>query len=428
MHPYFIHQSRWLFLSVLLFSLQVLATPCRNCGKESEPGKDGQMFCRTCDSGKLTSPPPSPSSTIDKGLKRSAARMNATEATDDELSDHSESDSSPFGIWVMSDENEDLLNVQVEVSDRTVDAFERKDGNAYAKSLAKVLAQNMAKIARNLKVNQLDISFKEEHHCHQKKERRDHQHLHKSLAFFIRHFQKQLEMQDHQELHNSLAFFIRDFKQMEVRDQLQEQQEMMQKLHQAALGSGAVEKEKMPIHEKAIALTRERATKIAPSQWPDLSDAGMTLLLSIKYQNDLLMMDLTSVFRAIQEGNMIQLIVTQRVAADEGNQAAAGTTRLFMLGAIMPAPATDDDTVSMDMHVLIGTQQPLHVNQQNLMNILIAAKEVAGEYEHGADLSLYFFLSPQINIQINEDPLSSIPDIEHSINRNLPDSALSPKL
>ncbi|WOG27767.1 hypothetical protein [Endozoicomonas sp. 8E] len=387
------------------------------------------MFCRTCDYGKLTSPPPSPSSTINKDLKRSAARMNATEATDDELPAHSESDSSPFRIWVVSDENEDLLNVQVEVSDGTVDAFERKDGNAYAKSLAKVLAQNMAKIARNLKVNRLDISFKEEHHCHKKKERRDHQHLHESLAFFIHHFQKQLEMQDHQELHKSLTFFISHFKQMEVRDQLQEQQqEMMQKLHQAALYSGALEKEKMPIHEKAIAMTRERATKIDPSQWPNLSGVGMTLLLSIDYQNDLLMMDLTSVFQAIQEGNMVQLLVTQTVSADEGNQAAAGTTKLYMLGAIIPAPDINSDTVSTDMHLLIGTQQPLHVNQQNLTNILIAAKEVAGEYEHGADLSLYFFLSSQINIQDNEDPLSSIPNIEHSINRNLPGSALSPKL
>ncbi|WOG27763.1 hypothetical protein [Endozoicomonas sp. 8E] len=293
---------------------------------------------------------------------------------------------------------------RVQVSDKTMDAFEREDGKAYAKAVAKLLSRNMDKIAGNMKVDQLDMCFEEEHHDHKKRERQDHQHRHKSLAYFVYHFEKQMKWQCREE-----------------------QMGMMQKLHQAALGAGALETENSPIHEKARTLTRERVTKIEPLQWPNLSGIGMTLLLSTEFQNDQLTMDLTSVYQAIQEGSMIQLIITQTVAANEGNQAAAGIPLWLMLGAIIPDPAMNGDKESTDMQLLIGTQKPLQVNQQNLMNVLIATMEIAGQNEHNADLSLHFFLSPQINIQDNEDPLPPIPNIENSINPNLPVSGFATK-
>ncbi len=404
MHHYFIHQLRWLLSFILLFSIQVSANPCKNCGEESEPGKDGQMFCQTCDSGKLTYPALSRSSHTNKRLKRSAAKKSATMTTNDEIPAPSCLDPLPFRILLAKDENEDVLMARVQVTDKTMDAFERKDGKAYTKALAKLLAMIMDKIARNMKVDQLDMSFEDEHHGHKRKEQWDHRHWHKSLAYFIYQCEKQMKRRGEEE-----------------------QTGMMQKLHQAALGAGAAETEKRPIHEKARALTRESVMKIEPPQWPDLSAMGMTLLLSTEFQNDQLMMDLSSVFQAIQEGNMIQLIITQNVAADEGNQAAAVIPTWLMLGAIIPDPAMNVDTESADMHLLIGTQQPLLVNQQNLMNVLVATIEIAGQNEQNADLSLHFFQSPQINIQVNEDPLSSIPNIENSINPNLPVSGFTTK-
>ncbi len=397
---YFIHQSRWLLSLVLLFSLQVLAAPCKNCGKESEPGKEGQMLCQTCDSGKLTAPPPSPSSPANEALQGSAAIKNAIEPTTDEIP---APPSSPFRILLVNDENEDVLNARIQLSDETFDAFDHKDDNAYT-TLSKLLARYMTKIAGKMNLNELEMTFQEEHHNRKKKEGLDYQHRHDCLVFFIRQFHKQIRGR---------------FKE--------EQTGMMQKLYQAALGAGAAETEKRPIHEKARALTRESATKIEPPEWPDLSGMGMTLLLSTEFQNEQLMMDLTSVFQAIQEGNMIQLIITLTVAADGGNQAAAGIPTWLMLGAIIPDPAMNGDTESADMHLLIGTQQPLHVNQQNLMNVLIATIEIVGQNEQNADLSLHFFQSLQMNIQDNEDPLSSIPNIENSINPNLPVSGFATK-
>ncbi len=391
MRHYFIHLARWFFLFILLFSLKVSASPCKNCGKENEPGKDPQMLCQACDCEKLTSLASSPSSPANEGLKNSAAKKDATGATNDEIPVPPKLDPSPYGIWLTKDENEGSLKARIQVSDETLDAFEREDGNAYARAVAKILALNMTEIAEDMDVNELDVSLEGEHHCQKKMERRDPQNLHKSLKFFMRRFQKQMKKGAHSQL------------------------ERFQELHQAQLNAGALQIKKMPIHKKATALTHKRTARIDPSQWPNLSDMGMTLLLSAEFQNSQLMMDLTSVFQAIQEGNMIQLIITRMVVADEGNKAAAATVKPILLGAIIPDPAMNGHTESTDMHLLIG-RLPVHVNQDNLMNVLTAIMQALGKRRRNAHLSLHFFLSPQMSIQDIEDPLPSTINIEHSIN------------
>ncbi len=315
MHHDFIHQSRWLFLSVLLFSLQVSATHCKLCSKESEPGKDGQMFCQTCDSGKSASPPHDPPSFSDEGLKSSAAEKKATEATNDEIP-----------------------------------------------------AQDKTNI----------LEFRE---------------LWKEL--------------------------------MDSWAPLQAQPEMMQRLHQAELSAGATETERMPIHEKVRALIRKRHSKENRFKSSNMSYMKKVYLLSVGFQNSQLAMDPASVFQVIQRGDMIQLSISaQMVAADAGNQvAAAATTRLLEIhGAIIPDPATEGDAESTDMHLFIGTQQPLRVNQQNLMSVLTATMEVVAENSHNNDASLHFHLIPQTSIPPDEDPLLPSSNIEDWINRNLPDS------
>ncbi|WP_422136452.1 hypothetical protein [Endozoicomonas sp. ALD040] len=377
MHYYFIHQSRWLSLFVLLSSLQVLATPCKNCGKEIEHGKDEQMFCRTCDSGKSASPPLDPSSSADQSLKSSAAK-NATGATN---SEKPFPEFLPFRILSFdADENDDVLVVEAQLSGLAIDAFERGNGDA----LAEYIAQSQINLAGHMKVDHLKIKFVEGTRLQQ-------------ISKMVEQKQKQLEL--------------------------------AQKIHQAVLSAGAAEGTKivkMPIHERVENLTSERAAKIDPSQWPDLSDMGMVHLLTAEFQNSPLMMDLTSVFQAIQQGNMIQLIITRMAVADEGNKTAEGTVTPLIFAAIIPNPFMAGQTKSADMHLLLGSP-PLHVNQDNLMNALTAVMNVVSEHEHNADLSLHFFLSPQINIQDNGDPLSSIPNIENSINPNFPVSGFATK-
>ncbi len=382
MRHYFIHQSRWLFLFVLLTGPQVLATPCKNCGKESEPGKDGQMFCQTCNSLKFTSPPPSPSSSDNESLKNFAARKNATE-TINSITPSPKVAPSSYSISLSKGKNDDELMAQIRVndmarihvSDMVVDGDVREDSDAFTKVLAKVIAQDLMEIDENMKVSHLKVKLEESHHL-----------------------QKLLKMVEQQ------------LKQLKM---LQKSQ----KLYHAQLNAGALKTQKMPIHEKLIALNHERAAKIASSQWPSLSDMRMTNLLSAEFQNSQLMMDLTSVFQAIQGGNMIQLLITQSVAADEGSQAAAGTVTPMILGFIIPDPAMDGHKESTDMHLLTGTR-PVQVNQDNLKNVLTDMMKALGENKHNAHLSLHFFLSPPTYLHDNEDPLPSTFNIENSINLN----------
>ncbi|WP_422136448.1 hypothetical protein [Endozoicomonas sp. ALD040] len=372
MHHNFIHLSQWLFLSVLLFSLQVSATPCKNCGKESEPGEDGQMFCQNCDSGKSASAPSGPSSSADEDLKSSAAGKNATGATNDEIPDSPDLNTSRYSVLLLKEGN--VLMSQVKISEAAVAAAEGEGGNAFAREFAKTIAENLLTIARSTNTDHMIVDT--------------------------------VEMRDQMQ------------ERMVLRDQQKNKMTIFPRLHQAQLCAGAEETKRIPIHERAEALTHQRAGKIALSQWPIPSDTGMIHLLSAGFQNSRLMMDLTSVFKAIQEGDMVQLIIT-RTVTDESNQAAAGTARPTMLGSIIPAPTMNDHTESSDMHLLMGPR-PVRVSQHNLMNVLIAIMKVLDENEHNAHLSLHFFLIPQTYIQDNEDPLTSISDIESSINPNLP--------
>ncbi|WOG27764.1 hypothetical protein [Endozoicomonas sp. 8E] len=346
------------------------------------------MFCQACDSGKSASPPPDSSSSADESLKSSAAK-NATGATNSENL-FPKFYVLPYSILSFdADENDDVLVAQARLSGLAIDAFERGNGDA----LAEYIAQNLIDLAGLMKVNHLKINFVEGGRLQR-------------LSAMVEQKQKQ--------------------KQLEKK---QKQLEFLQKMHQAVLSAGAAEGTKivkMPIHERVEDLTHERARKIDPSQWPDLSDMGMVHLLTAEFQNSPLMMDLTSVFQAIQEGNMIQLIITRMAEADEGNKTAEGTVTPLIFAAIIPNPLMEGQTESADMHLLLGSP-PLHVNKDNLMSALTAVMNVVSEYEHNADLSLHFFLSPPINIQDNEDPLASIPNIENSINPNLPVSGFATK-
>ncbi|WOG27768.1 hypothetical protein [Endozoicomonas sp. 8E] len=205
---------------------------------------------------------------------------------------------------------------------------------------------------------------------------------------------------------------------------LQAQPEMMQRLHQAELSAGATETERMPIHEKVRALIRKRYPKENRFKSSNISYMKKVYLLSVGFKNSQLAMDPASIFKVIQKGDMIQLSITAHmVAADAGNQAAAATTRLLEIhGAIIPDPATEGHAESTDMHLFIGTQQPLRVNQQNLMSVLTATMEVVAENAHDNDASLHFHLIPQTSIPPDEDPLLPSSNIENWINRNLPGS------
>ncbi|WP_422136451.1 MULTISPECIES: hypothetical protein [unclassified Endozoicomonas] len=449
MHPYFIHQSRWLFLSVLLFSLQVLATPCRNCGKESEPGKDGQMFCQTCDSWKSAFPPPDPSSSADEGLKSSAAQ-NTSGATNSEIPAPELYPVNYNFLFLEKDDNDELI-ARVQIGSMLVYAAEREDSDLHA-TLAELIALDLINLYDLIKLDILKFERED-----------DDYDVYATLADLIALNLIDLydlikldvlkvereeggsptlldKREDRDRLQNLLGIVEQAQKLLEVAGQGQKQLgrlklrqtqlKFLLKLHQALLSEDTVSVRliKTPIHEKAESLSRKIAAEIDPSQWPDLSDMGMAHLLSAEFQNSPLTIDLTSVFNAIQQGNMVQLIVTQTTVADEGNQAEAGTVMPVMPvmhGAIIPNPFMNAQTVPINMHLLLGTL-PLHVNQDNLINTLTAIMNILAENEH--NLSLHFFLPPQAYIQDNEDLLLSIPDIEHSINRNLPDSALSPKL
>ncbi|WP_422139617.1 hypothetical protein [Endozoicomonas sp. ALC020] len=396
MHHYFIHQSRWLSLFVLLLSAQVLAAPftCERCGKE--------FFCRTCDSGNSTSTPSGPSSCAYKDMKSSAAK-NTSGATNSERPDLEEFYLPAYRFSsVEKGENGDSLIVQVKVRESVIDAIERaaveKEGDACTKSLAELIASKLVAIGNHSKIDH--VNFK-------------------------------LDEGDQERLP----------KLFEMVEQKQKQIEFLKKMFLAARGA-KVERTIMArsiIHERAEVLTRERAANIDPSQWPNLSYMGMTHLLTAEFQNASLMFDLTAAFQAIQEGNMIQLIITRMAAADEGNQAAAGTVTPVMLAALIEGPTQRrDQAESPNVHLVWGTPPmiyndmnlppPLRFNQHDLMDALTAIMSVVSEYEQNADLSLHFFTTPQTYIQNNEDPLLSIPNIEHSINRNLPDSAFSAKM
>ncbi|WOG27772.1 hypothetical protein [Endozoicomonas sp. 8E] len=384
MHHYFIHQSRWLSLFVLLLSAQVLASPftCKRCGKE--------VFCRTCDCGNSTSPPSGPSSSADEDMKSSAAK-NATGATNFEIPDPGAFDPIPYKfLSVKKGENDDTLIVQVKVKDWAFDAIARaeaeEDGDAYAKALAERIAYSLVDMGHLSGIDH--VNFK-------------------------------LEEGDQERLP----------KLFEMVEQKQKQMEFLEKMSLAARSAGAGQTVllTLPIHARVEALSRERAAKIDPSQWPDLSYMGMTHLLTAEFQNASLMIDLTSVFQTIQEGNMIQLIVTRMTVADAGNQAAAGTVTPVMLAAIIPEAFNPCSSCSesTNMHLVWGTPAmlfndmhlplPLHFNNQhsNLMNALTAIMNVVSENEHNADLSLHFFMSPQTYIQ-NEGDRPVLCEIYHN--------------
>ncbi|WOG27765.1 hypothetical protein [Endozoicomonas sp. 8E] len=422
MHPYFIHKSRWLSLFVLLSSVQVLADPCSNCGRQSEPGKDGQMFCRTCDSGKSASPPTDLSSSTDDGLKSSAAQ-NATGATNSEIPAPELYPILYNFLSLVNDDNDESI-ARVQVGSMRIYAVEREDGDVIA-SLAELITLNLINLYDLIELDALKVEPEE-----------DSLRLLGKWEVGVR-LQNLLEIVEQRPKLLKIAMQEQElFETAEQGQKLlgmfqlrQTQLKFLLKLHQALLSEDTVSVRliKTPMHEKAEALGRKIAAATDPSQWPDLSDMGMVHLLTAEFQNSPLTMDLTFVFNAIQQGNMVQLIITQATVADEGNQAVAGTVRPVMHGAIIPNPIMNAQTVPMNMHLLLGTL-PLHVNQDNLMNTLTAIMGTLAENEHNAHLSLHFFLPPQAYIQDNEDPLLSIPDIEHSINRNLPDSALSQKL
>ncbi|WP_422136444.1 MULTISPECIES: hypothetical protein [unclassified Endozoicomonas] len=374
MHHYFIHQSRWLSLFVLLLSAQVLASPCtcKRCGKE--------LFCRTCDSGNSTSPPSGPSSSADEDIKSSAAK-NTTGATNSEIPDPEAFDPIPYRFSsVEKGENGDSLIVKVKVRGRVIDAIQRaeteEDGDASTKGLAELIASNLVDMSNLREIDHVNFTLDEG----------DQERLPKLF---------------------------------EMVEQKQKQMKFLEKMYLAARSAGAGQTVmlKTPIHVRVEALSRERAAKIDPSQWPDLSYMGMTHLLTAEFQNASLMFDLTAVFQAIQEGNMIQLIVTRMAVADAGNQAAAGTVTPVMLAAIIPEAFNPCSSCSesTNVHLVWGTPAmlfndlhlplPLHFNNQhsNLTNALTAIMNVVSENEHNADLSLHFFMSPQSYIQNDGD-------------------------
>ncbi|WOG27771.1 hypothetical protein [Endozoicomonas sp. 8E] len=334
-------------------------------------------------------------------MKSSAAKT--TGATNSETPNSVELYLKPYRFLSVKRENDDTLIVQFKIRDWAIDDIERakteEDGDACAMAFAEQMASNLVDMRNIIKG--------------------------------INHVNFELEEGDQERLPKL-------FKMVE---QKQKQIEFLQKMYLAA-GGAEIERTitRGTIHERVEALTHERAANIDPSQWPNLSYMGMTHLLTAEFQNASLMFDLTAVFQAIQEGNMIQLIITQTLAADEGNQAAAGKVTPVMLAALIPEVLfrRSDQTESPNVHLVWGTPPmvyndmnlppPLRFNQNDLMDALTAIMNVVSEYEQNADLSLHFFVAPQTYIQNNEDPLSSIPNIEHSLNRNLPDSAFSPKM
>ncbi|WP_252179898.1 hypothetical protein [Endozoicomonas sp. 4G] len=354
MHRYLIHPLRWLFVSVLLFSVQVLASPCKHCGKENKPGKDGQTFCRTCDSGK------------------SAGATNSVTPFPDVY---------PLNYRVLpmvKNKNGEWIS-RYQFRSSFIDTIERGNGDAAAWALAVVIARELVENARLMGLAYpLEFEFQEEDRL-------------QKLRKMVKRKQKQLHF--------------------------------LQKLHLAAsnAGAGPAIIMKNPIHERAEALTRQRAETVNLSQWADLPAMGMHHLLTAEFHNSAMTMNLTPVFQAIQDGNMIQLIVTQ-TATDEGNQAAAATASPVMLAAILPAALTTcpyEQRESTDMHLLLGTL-PQPINQHHLMNALTAIMNTVAENEQNADLSLHFFMTPNTYIQREDDFRLSCLHHAHRINSNLP--------
>ncbi|WP_252177540.1 hypothetical protein [Endozoicomonas sp. 4G] len=328
------------------------------------------MFCQTCNSGKFTFTSHDPSSFANKGLKSSIAGKNSsarksvsgkktTQATNPEIP-APELDSSSFTILLMKDEDGRVV-AHVQLSDMAWDAIERGGG----KQLLETIDKTLRGIRTSMKLTHLKVV----------RERRGH--LKKVLVN-------------------------------------QNNKKTVLKLRQALLSAGAEEIRRIPIHDSAIALTLEKARKIRESQWPNLSGTGMVELVTAEFQS-VPLMDLSSVFQAIQAGNMIPLIITSTEAAHEGNQAAAGTVTSVMLGAIIADPA-NSHTGSTDMLLLMGNQ-PLHITQNNLMNILTAIVNALGEDMHNVHSSLHLLETPQTHNQDNPDHLSSVPNIEDWINR-----------
>ncbi|WP_252177539.1 hypothetical protein [Endozoicomonas sp. 4G] len=345
MNHHFVYQSRWLFLLVLLFSLQTMATNCDKCGKDKEPGQNGQTLCRTCDSeseeGQACAPEKLPSS------GPSSDRMWVAEGKDEE-----------------GEEDESALIAEIQLDDKDLDAINKEHGDTFTQGSSQEISQKLLEIANDLMERQQQT-------------------------------------------------------QLEIEEQRQKEREMLQKLQQALISAGADQREKQRIHEQIIGLTQQRSMAITQSTWStDLSGMGLFYLSSADLQNAQLMMDLTGVFQAIQEGDTIQLIITHTQVANEGSQAAAGTITPVLLGAIIPDPDVHSRTRFTNMHLLIGTA-PVHVTRNNLMSVLIAAMNTLRENVSTGHLTLHFFLSPQVYSQDNLDFLPPAPDFD-PFDRNFP--------
>ncbi|WP_252179900.1 hypothetical protein [Endozoicomonas sp. 4G] len=313
---------------------------------------------------------------------KSSAAQNATAATN---SVTPFPDSWPSNYKVLStdkNENGEWVN-RYQFRGSVIDTIEQEDGDETASAWAEIIAHDLIEVARIMGLAYpLGFEFQEEDRL-------------QKLRKMVEQKQKQLHF--------------------------------LQKVHLAVRDAGAEPAIiKNPIHERAEALTRERAAKVDLSQWADLSAMGMHHLLTAEFHDSAMTMDLTPVFQAIQDGNMIQLIITQ-TAADEGNQAAAATASPVMLAAIIPTALNrcpDEQTESTDMHLLLGTL-PLHLNQQHLMNALTAIMNTVAENEQNADLSLHFFMTPNTYIYRDDDFRLSCLHHAHLINRNLPVGGLS---
>ncbi|WP_252178247.1 hypothetical protein [Endozoicomonas sp. 4G] len=181
MHHYFIHQSRWLPLFVLLLSAKVLAQPftCEKCGKE--------LFCRTCDSGNSTSPPSGTSCCADEDMKSSAAKT--TEATDSETPHPQAFNPIPYNFpSVERGENGDSLIIQVKVKDWAIDAIKRaeaeQDGDACAEAFAEQIASNLVDMRNIAKgINHVNFTLAEG----------NQERLPKLFGIMVKQKQKQIE-------------------------------------------------------------------------------------------------------------------------------------------------------------------------------------------------------------------------------------------
>ncbi|WP_422414312.1 hypothetical protein, partial [Endozoicomonas sp. ALB122] len=113
------------------------------------------------------------------------------------------------------------LMSQVEISEAAVAAAEGEGGNAFAREFAKTIAENLLTIARSTNTDHMIVDT--------------------------------VEMRDQMQ------------ERMVLRDQQKNKMTIFPRLHQAQLCAGAEETKRIPIHERAEALTHQRAGKIALS-------------------------------------------------------------------------------------------------------------------------------------------------------------------